>query len=97
MRKNSRRFPSALWEGISSKLSKGPEADQAKRDGTRKKMRALFHQVVDNGNSYMEEKLQQIGTLPEPVSYTKYAPRWLIQRMRYVFYGTAMDCILSSA
>ena len=35
-----------------SKLFKGPEVDQAKSDANRKKMRALFNQVVENGDSY---------------------------------------------
>ena len=38
--------------GLFSKLFKGPEIDQAKSDSNRKKMRALFNQVVENGDAY---------------------------------------------
>ena len=38
--------------GLLSKLFKGPEIDQAKSDANRKKMRALFNQVVENGDAY---------------------------------------------
>lgn len=38
--------------GIFSKLFKGPEVDQAKSDANRKKMRALFDQVVESGGDY---------------------------------------------
>ncbi|MBC3939434.1 hypothetical protein D4A47_10850 [Anaerotruncus massiliensis (ex Liu et al. 2021)] len=38
--------------GLFSKLFKGPEIDQAKSDANRKKMRALFNQVVENGDAY---------------------------------------------
>lgn len=38
--------------GLFSKLFQGPEIDQAKSDANRKKMRALFNQVVENGDAY---------------------------------------------
>lgn len=38
--------------GIFSKLFKGPEVDMAKSDASWKKMRALFNQVVENGDDY---------------------------------------------
>lgn len=38
--------------GLFSKLFKGPEVDQAKSDASRGKMRALFNQVVESGDSY---------------------------------------------
>lgn len=38
--------------GIFSKLFKGPEVDLQKSDANRKKMRALFNQVVENGDDY---------------------------------------------
>lgn len=38
--------------GIFGKLFKGPEVDMAKSDANRKKMRALFNQVVENGDNY---------------------------------------------
>lgn len=38
--------------GIFSKLFKGPEVDLQKSDANRKKMRALFNQVVENGGDY---------------------------------------------
>ena len=38
--------------GLFSKLFRGPEIDQAKSDANRKKMRALFNQVVENGDAY---------------------------------------------
>ena len=38
--------------GFFSKLFKGPEVDQAKSDANAQKMRALFNQVVTNGDDY---------------------------------------------
>lgn len=38
--------------GLFGKLFKGPEVDQAKSDASLKKMRALFNQVVENGDDY---------------------------------------------
>ena len=38
--------------GLFSKRFQGPEIDQAKSDANRKKMRALFNQVVENGDAY---------------------------------------------
>ncbi|MGI5963895.1 MAG: hypothetical protein ACOX7N_09335 [Lawsonibacter sp.] len=38
--------------GFFSKFLKGPEVDQAKSDANAKKMRALFNQVVENGDDY---------------------------------------------
>ncbi len=38
--------------GLLSKLFKGPEVDQTKSDANRQKMRALFNQVVENGDRY---------------------------------------------
>ena len=38
--------------GLFGKLFKGPEIDMAKSDANRKKMRALFDQVVENGGGY---------------------------------------------
>ena len=38
--------------GIFGKLFKGPEIDQAKSDANAKKMRLLFNQVVEDGDSY---------------------------------------------
>ena len=38
--------------GLFSKLFQGPEIDQAKSDANRKKMRALFNQVGENGDAY---------------------------------------------
>ena len=38
--------------GLFSKLFQGPEIDQAKSDANRKKMRALFNQVVETGDAY---------------------------------------------
>ncbi len=38
--------------GIFGKLFKGPEVDLAKSDANREKMRALFNQVVENGEDY---------------------------------------------
>ena len=38
--------------GFFSKLFKGPEVDMAKSDANRKKMRMLFNQVVEKGDSY---------------------------------------------
>ena len=38
--------------GIFSKLFKEPEVDMAKSDANRKKMRALFDQVVEHGGDY---------------------------------------------
>lgn len=38
--------------GLFNKLFKGPEVNQAKSDANRGKMRALFNQVVENGDAY---------------------------------------------
>ena len=38
--------------GIFSKLFKGPEIDMEKSGANAKKMRALFNQVVENGDDY---------------------------------------------
>ena len=38
--------------GLFGKLFKGPEVDMEKSDANRRKMRALFNQVVDDGDSY---------------------------------------------
>ena len=38
--------------GLFAKLFKEPELDQAKSDANAKKMRALFDQVVEEGESY---------------------------------------------
>lgn len=38
--------------GLFSKLFKGPEIDLEKSEANRQKMRALFNQVVENGDSY---------------------------------------------
>ena len=38
--------------GIFSKLFKGPEIDMEKSNANAKKMRALFNQVVENGDNY---------------------------------------------
>ena len=38
--------------GLFGKLFKGPEIDQAKSQANKEKMRALFHQVVENGDQY---------------------------------------------
>ena len=38
--------------GFFSKLFKGPEIDMAKSDANAKKMRALFNQVVEDGDRY---------------------------------------------
>lgn len=38
--------------GLFGKLFKGPEADQAKSDASRSKMRALFDQAVEDGGAY---------------------------------------------
>ena len=47
---------SLYWEekhmGIFSKLFKGPEIDMEKSGANAKKMRALFNQVVENGDDY---------------------------------------------
>ena len=53
--------------GLFSKLFKGPEVDQAKSDANRKKMRALFNQVVENGDDY-----RLIFGYPEDVSRFNY-------------------------
>ena len=38
--------------GLFGNLFKGPQVDMAKSDANRKKMRALFNQVVENGDDY---------------------------------------------
>ena len=38
--------------GFFSKLFKGPEIDMEKSNANAKKMRALFNQVVENGDNY---------------------------------------------
>ena len=38
--------------GLFGKLFKGPEIDQAKSQANKEKMRALFNQVVENGDQY---------------------------------------------
>ena len=38
--------------GLFGNLFKGPQVDMAKSDANRKKMRALFNQVVENGDNY---------------------------------------------
>lgn len=38
--------------GLFSKMFKGPQVDQAKSDANRNKMRALFNQAVEDGDSY---------------------------------------------
>ena len=38
--------------GLFSKLFKGPEVDQAKSDANAKRMRELFNQMVEGGDSY---------------------------------------------
>ena len=38
--------------GFFSKLFKGPEIDMEKSNANSKKMRALFNQVVENGDNY---------------------------------------------
>ena len=38
--------------GFFSKLLKGPEVDMEKSNANAKKMRALFNQVVENGDDY---------------------------------------------
>ena len=38
--------------GLFSKLFKGPEIDMEKSNANAKKMRALFNQVVEDGDSY---------------------------------------------
>ena len=38
--------------GLIGKLFKGPEIDQAKSQANKEKMRALFNQVVENGDQY---------------------------------------------
>ena len=38
--------------GLFSKLFKGPEADQAKSEANKQKMRALFDSVTEGGPSY---------------------------------------------
>ena len=38
--------------GLFGKLFKGPEVDQEKSENNKKKMRALFDQVVENGAQY---------------------------------------------
>ena len=38
--------------GLFSKLFKGPEIDMEKSNANAKKMRALFNQVVENGDNY---------------------------------------------
>lgn len=53
--------------GLFSKLFQGPEIDQAKSDANRKKMRALFNQVVENGDAY-----QLIFGFTEDVSRFNY-------------------------
>lgn len=53
--------------GLFSKLFQGPEIDQAKSDSNRKKMRALFNQVVENGDAY-----QLIFGFTEDVSRFNY-------------------------
>ena len=53
--------------GLFSKLFQGPEIDQAKSDANRKKMRALFNQVVENGEAY-----QLIFGFTEDVSRFNY-------------------------
>lgn len=53
--------------GLFSKLFQEPEIDQAKSDANRKKMRALFNQVVENGDAY-----QLIFGFTEDVSRFNY-------------------------
>lgn len=53
--------------GLFSKLFQGPEIDQAKSDANRKKMQALFNQVVENGEAY-----QLIFGFTEDVSRFNY-------------------------
>ena len=53
--------------GLFSKLFQGPEIDQAKSDANRKKMRALFNLVVENGDAY-----QLIFGFTEDVSRFNY-------------------------
>ena len=53
--------------GLFSKLFQGPEIDQAKSDANRKKMWALFNQVVENGDAY-----QLIFGFTEDVSRFNY-------------------------
>ena len=38
--------------GFFSRLFKGPEIDQEKSNANAKKMRALFNQVVEDGDKY---------------------------------------------
>ena len=52
--------------GFFGKLFKGPEIDMEKSDANAKKMRLLFNQVVENGDTY-----QLIFGYTEDVSWFK--------------------------
>ena len=53
--------------GFFGKLFKGPEIDMEKSDANAKKMRLLFNQVVENGDTY-----QLIFGYTEDVSWFNY-------------------------
>lgn len=50
--------------GLFGKLFKGPEVDQEKSENNKKKMRALFDQVVENGAQYKLLGLLHGGCTP---------------------------------
>ena len=61
--------------GFFSKLFKGPEIDMEKSNANSKKMRALFNQVVENGDNYRlifgyTEDVSRFNYGFVPVSYT---------------------------
>ena len=78
--------------GFFSKLFKGPEIDMEKSNANAKKMRALFNQVVENGDNYrlifgytedvsrftLEETMARLEAMPEPeaIPYQKDDVKW---------------------